>query len=146
MTATEIGDVLARVNAGLNMASFVFLVLGFVHIKNKRRKQHETMMKAAFVASGVFLASYLTRYALTGAHHINATGWVKAGYLILLFSHMVLAGITVPLVFRTLFLARKQRFAEHRKIAKITFPIWAYVSVTGVLVYAILYHLVGTVD
>ncbi len=146
MTAVEVGDVLARVNAGLNSASFVFLIAGYVQIKNKRPKVHETCMKLAFWASALFLASYLTRYALTGAHHINATGWVKWTYLGILFSHMALAAATVPLVFRTLYLARNKRFEEHRKIAKITFPIWAYVSITGVVVYALLYHVVGTVD
>jgi putative membrane protein len=145
MIGEQIGNLLAPVNAVLNASSFVLLVAGYVQIKKKRRKAHETCMKLAFLTSAVFLASYLTRYALTGTHHIAAGGWVKAGYLILLFSHMVLAAATVPLVFRTLFLARAARFAEHRRIARVTFPIWVYVSLTGVLVYAILYHLVGTV-
>lgn len=144
MTAVQIGDALARVNAALNTASFVLLLVGFIHIKNKRPKQHETSMKLAFLASALFLAGYLTRFALTGAHHIAATGGVKIAYLSLLFSHMALAAVTVPLVFRTLYLARNKRFAEHRRIAKITFPIWLYVSFTGVVVYALLYHVIGT--
>jgi putative membrane protein len=143
MTLVEIGDALARVNAALNLTSFVLLIAGYVQIRNKRRKAHETCMKLAFLASAVFLVGYLTRFALTGAHHINADGWVKATYLAILFSHMVLAVATVPLVFRTLFLARAGRFAEHRRIARITFPIWVYVSSTGVLVYALLYHVIG---
>ena len=146
MTAIEIGDVLARVNAGLNTSSFVLLVTGYVQIKNKRPRAHETCMKLAFLTSALFLVSYLTRYALTGAHHLAAGGWVKATYLTILFSHMTLAVATVPLVLRTLFLARRGRFAEHRRIARITFPIWVYVSLTGVVVYALLYHVVGTVD
>jgi putative membrane protein len=146
MTPTEIGDALARVNAVLNASSFVLLVTGYVQIKNKRQKAHETCMKLAFLTSAVFLVGYLTRFALTGAHHLAAGGWVKAVYLIILFSHMVLAVATVPLVFRTLFLARAKRFPEHRRIARITFPVWVYVSLTGVLVYAILYHIVGTAD
>lgn len=146
MTAVAIGDALARVNAVLNSASFVLLVVGFVQIKNRRPKAHEACMKLAFLTSALFLVSYLTRYALTGSHHIAATGWVKATYLAILFSHMILAVVTVPLVFRSLFLARKGRFPEHRRIAKITFPIWVYVSLTGVVVYALLYHVVGTID
>ena len=90
--------------------------------------------------------SYLTRYALTGTHHLAAGGWVKAAYLTLLFSHMILAAATVPLVLRSLFLAHKKRFAEHRKIVRWTFPIWLYVSITGVVVYVVLYHVVGTVE
>jgi putative membrane protein len=146
MNAAEIGDVLARLNAGLNTASFIFLVTGFIQIKNKRRRAHEICMKLAFVASAVFLASYLTRYAITGAHHLAGEGWVKIVYYTILFSHMALAAATVPLVFRTLYLARKGRFADHRKIARITYPVWTYVSVTGVVVYVMLYHAVGTVE
>jgi putative membrane protein len=146
MTTGEIGDILAKLNAGLNMASFVLVLAGYVQIKRKRRASHETFMKLAFVTSATFLVSYLVRYGLTGSHHLAAGGWVKAGYLALLVSHMFLAAVTVPLVLRTLFLARGARFGEHRKIAKVTFPIWAYVSVTGVIVYAVLYHLVGTVE
>jgi len=146
MTAVEVGDVLARVNAGLNSASFALLIAGYIQIKRKQRKAHETCMTLAFFTSAAFLVSYVTRYCLTGAHHLAASGWVKFGYFVLLISHMTLAVVTVPLVLRTLFLARKGRFVEHRKIARTTFPIWVYVSATGVLVYAILYHIVGTVD
>ncbi|MFT3771919.1 MAG: DUF420 domain-containing protein [Minicystis sp.] len=146
MNAPEIGDVLARLNAGLNSLSFILLVLGWWNIRNKRVERHRKLMVAAFVTSGVFLISYLARFALTGAHHIAAEGWVKATYLALLFSHMILAAATVPLVLRALFLAYKGRFDEHRKIARITFPVWAYVSSTGVIVYALLYHVVGTAE
>jgi putative membrane protein len=146
VTLAQIGDALALVNAGLNLASFGLVVAGYVQIKRKNRKAHETCMKAAFFTSATFLVSYLTRYALTGAHHLASSGWVKVGYLVLLFSHMTLAVLTVPLVLRSLFLARGARFVEHKRIAKVTFPIWVYVSATGVLVYAILYHIVGTVD
>lgn len=144
--AQQIGDVLARLNAGLNTASFILLVLGWLNIRQKRIERHRKLMSAAFITSALFLICYLTRFALTGAHHIAATGWVKATYLALLFSHMVLAALAVPFILRALFLALKGRFAEHRKIARVTFPIWAYVSLTGVVVYALLYHVVGTVE
>jgi putative membrane protein len=130
----------------LNSASFLLLIAGYVQIKRKRRAAHEACMKAAFVTSATFLVSYLTRYALTGAHHLAASGWVKAVYYAILFSHMALAAATVPLVLRSLFLARGARFVEHRRIARVTFPIWAYVSITGVVVYVMLYLAIGTVE
>src|SRR5262245_18775844 len=133
MDASAIGDVLARVNAGLNATSLLLLVLGWLSIRAKKIERHRMLMRAAFLTSALFLASYLVRYSLTGAHHIAATGWIKATYLGILFSHMILAAATVPLVLRALYLAYKQRFAEHRRIARITFPIWAYVSLTGVI-------------
>ena len=146
MNAAQIGDVLARLNAGLNSTSFILLALGWLSIKGKRVERHRKLMTAAFVTSALFLVSYLTRFALTGAHHIAATGWVKGAYLALLVSHMILAALAVPFILRALFLALRGRFGEHRKIARITFPIWAYVSLTGVIVYALLYHVVGTAE
>src|SRR5205807_4929295 len=97
----------------------------------KKIPLHRFAMQGAFVTSTVFLVCYLTRFYLTGAHHFPGGGILKVVYLAILFSHMVLAVLTVPLVLRTLFLARAARFVEHRKIAKITFPVWMYVSVTG---------------
>lgn len=144
MTSAQIGDVLARLNAGLNTASFILLLLGFLAIKGKQTARHQRLMFAAFITSALFLTSYLTRFAITGAHHINASGAAKAVYFTLLFSHMILAAAAVPLILRALFLAYKKRFDEHRKIAKITFPIWAYVSLTGVVVYVMLYQVYGT--
>jgi uncharacterized membrane protein YozB (DUF420 family) len=135
-----IGGVLAKVNAGLNFTSFLLLVAGYVQIRNKKIDLHRKCMKAAFWTSALFLVSYLTRFALTGAHKFPVGGWLKTVYLSILISHMILAVATVPLVLRTLFLASRKRFVEHRKIAKITYPIWLYVSITGVLVYVLLYH------
>lgn len=146
MDPAVLGDVLARVNAGLNCASLLLLVLGWLSIRAKRIERHRLLMRSAFITSTLFLVSYVTRYALTGTHHIAATGLVKGVYLAILFSHMVLAAATVPLSLRALYLAYRQRFAEHRRVARITFPIWAYVSFTGVIVYAMLYHVVGTAE
>ena len=141
MTSEQIGNALAPINALLNSTSTVFLIVGYVAIRQKKIPLHRTCMWGAFIASGVFLAGYLTRFALTGSHRFPDLGWIRAAYLTILFSHMILAVATVPLVFRTLFLAHKRRFEEHRKIAKITYPIWLYVSVTGVVVYLMLYQL-----
>jgi len=134
-------DVLPSVNATLNATSAVLLFVGYRAIRAKRIARHRMAMQAAFVTSAVFLVSYLTRFYLTGAHRFPGGGWLKIAYFTILFSHMVLAVATVPLVLRTLYLARAARFVEHRKIARITFPIWMYVSVTGVIVYVMLYHL-----
>jgi len=98
-------------------------------------------MIAAVVASATFLVSYLTRVWLTGTHADPHTGAVHALYLLILGTHMVLAVVVVPLVLITLARGLRDRITSHRKIAKYTYPIWLYVSVTGVLVYAILYHL-----
>ena len=141
MTRADLGDTLALVNALLNAASAVLLASGRLAIARGTRKLHRALMITAFLTSCTFLASYLTRMALTGAHRDPHTGMVHVAYIALLGSHMLLAIAVVPLVLRTLWLAYKDRFAEHRKLAAVTFPIWLYVSVTGVLVYLMLYRL-----
>ena len=98
-------------------------------------------MVGAFATSTVFLISYLLRFALTGTHKYPGTGWDKILYLVILFSHMVLAVMVLPLIVRSLWLAYQQKFVEHKKLVKFTWPIWLYVSVTGVVVYLMLYHI-----
>ncbi len=141
MSSAEFGDLLATVNAGLNGTSTLCLLVGYIAVKNKRVNMHKWSMISAFVASAVFLIGYLTRFYLTGAHRFPDVGLWRTIYLVILFSHMILAVATVPLVIRSLFLAYKKRFDEHRRIAKYTFPIWFYVSLTGVVVYLMLYQL-----
>ena len=140
MTASALGEILPHVNAALNAASAVCIVMGFRAIKRKQRDVHERYMMGAVVASALFFVAYGTRIALTGSHRFPDAGWIRTAYLIILTSHSFLAFINVPLIIRTLYLAKKSRFDKHRKIAKITFPIWAYVCVTGVVVYVLLYH------
>ena len=139
----SVAEILPSVNATLNGTSAVLLFVGYRAIRTKPKNValHRMAMQGAFVTSTIFLVCYLTRFYLTGAHRFPGSGWLKVVYFTILFSHMVLAVLTVPLVLRTLFLARASRFIEHRKIAKITFPVWMYVSVTGVVVYVMLYHL-----
>jgi putative membrane protein len=137
-----LAEILPSINATLNGTSAVLLFVGYRALRQKRIAVHRIAMQSAFVTSTIFLICYLTRVYLTGTHRFPGTGWLKALYLAILFSHMVLAVVTVPLVLRTLYLARASRFVEHRKIAKFTFPVWMYVSVTGVIVYVMLYHLV----
>ena len=133
-------DILPSFNASLNATSTILLFVGYRAVRSKRVALHRFAMQGAFVTSSIFLVGYLTRVFLSGTHRFPGGGWLKAFYLTILFSHMVLAIVTVPLVLRTLFLARASRFVEHRKIAKITFPVWMYVSITGVVVYVMLYH------
>src|SRR6266487_5892670 len=111
-----LGEILPPVNATLNATSAILLFVGYRAIRTKQVARHRFAMQAAFVTSTIFLVCYLTRFYLTGAHRFPGGGWLKAVYLTILFSHMVLAVATVPLVLRTLFLARAARFAEHRKI------------------------------
>jgi len=136
-----LADLLPTVNAALNATSAVLLVLGFRAIRAGDRRRHRALMLAAVSSSVLFLAGYLTRIALTGTHRFPGEGALRAAYLAVLGSHTVLAVLAAPLVLRTLFLAFRERFPAHRRIARVTLPVWLYVSVTGVLVYVVLYHL-----
>lgn len=136
-----LAELLPHTNAVLNATSTMALCAGFIAIRRKRIALHRACMITAVVASAVFLAGYLTRFALTGTHRFPDVGTLKLVYLAILFSHMLLAIAVVPIVLRLLFLARRSRFAEHKKLARYGFPVWLYVSVTGVVVYAMLYHL-----
>jgi putative membrane protein len=135
-----VADVLPTVNAALNALAFVLLALGFAAIRRGARDRHRRFMLAACATSALFLVSYLSRVALTGTHHFPGSGALRAAYLAILASHTLLAALAAPLVLRTLFLAVKERFPDHRRIARATLPIWMYVSVTGVVVYVLLYH------
>jgi putative membrane protein len=133
------------INAMLNGSSAVFLLVGFWAIKGKRRELHRHCMLGAFTASGVFLISYLARFYMSGTHRYPGDGWDKALYLIILFSHMILAAVLVPMALRSIYLALKGRYQKHRRIARWTWPVWIYVSITGVIVYLMLYPIAGAV-
>lgn len=143
MTAEALGDLLAPVNAGLNLVSTLLLLTGFWFIRRRNVRLHRAAMLGAVASSGLFLVFYLLRYSLTGTHRFAGEGFARLTYLTVLFSHMVLAVVVVPMVLRLLFLAWKERFGEHARLARWTFPIWLYVSVTGLVVYALLYHVYG---
>lgn len=128
-------------NAALNLTSFVLLVLGRIAIARGDQALHKRHMLAAFTTSGVFLVSYLIRFATTGAHKYPGTGWDKILYLMILFSHMVLAVVLVPLLLGALRKALRGDFIAHKRLVRFAWPIWFYVSVTGVIVYLMLYHL-----
>lgn len=136
-----LAEALPTVNATLNGTSAVLLLAGFVAIRRGAWRTHRALMLAACASSVLFLAGYFTRIALTGTHRFPGGGALRAAYLAVLGSHTLLAAAALPLVLRTLFLALRDRFPAHRRIARATLPIWIYVSVTGVVVYVMLYHL-----
>jgi putative membrane protein len=129
------------INAALNLTSFVFLVAGRMAIARGDDALHKKRMLTAFGSSTVFLISYLARWATTGTHRYPGEGWDKSLYLLILFSHMVLAVVLLPLVIGALRRALRGELDRHKKLVKFAWPIWVYVSVTGVLVYLMLYHL-----
>lgn len=133
---------LPAVNAALNGLSTVFLLLGYVFIKNERKSQHGLMMGAAFATSCIFLVCYVTHKILVRGVHtpFGGEGFWRPVYYGMLISHILLAMAIVPLAIASMRLALKQRFEAHRRVSKWTWPIWMYVSVTGVLVYFMLYR------
>lgn len=143
MTAGALGALLAPVNAGLNLTSTILLLAGFWFIKHGEVGRHRMAMLGAVASSTLFLVFYLLRFSLTGTHRFAGEGFAKVAYLGILFSHMILAVVVVPLVLRLLHLAWKERFRSHARLARWTFPIWLYVSVTGLVVYILLYHVYG---
>ena len=132
---------LPTVNALLNATSLGLLLLGFRAIKAGQRTRHKQRMLGAVAASGAFLVGYLTRLTLTGTHRFPEVGAVKTLYLAILFSHMLLAALVVPLVAALLLFAWRGRFDRHKRLARWVWPLWVYVSATGVVVYLMLYHL-----
>ena len=128
------------INASLNGASTILLLVGHRFIKKGRMPAHRATMITAVVTSALFLISYLYYHYHVGSVRFQGTGWSRPFYFSILISHVVLAAAIVPLVIITLTRALRERFDRHRAIARWTYPLWLYVSVTGVLVYFMLYH------
>jgi putative membrane protein len=135
-----LAEILPPVNAALNATSAALLFLGWRAIRAGDRARHRALMLSALGTSALFLAGYLTRVALTGTHRFPGAGALRAAYLALLGSHTLLAALALPLVVAAFALALRGRFEAHRRVARWTFPVWMYVSVTGVLVYVMLYE------
>ena len=131
---------LPGLNAALNATSAGFLILGFVLIKQGRREGHERAMLAALASSTLFLVSYLVYHFHVGSVRFTGQGPIRTLYFFILITHIVLAIVIVPLVIATVWRAFQRRFELHRRIAWVTLPLWGYVSVTGVLIYWMLYH------
>jgi len=134
---------LPALNASLNALSALLLAAGYGFIRKRQIARHRLCMLGAFLVSTAFLVSYVVYHARHGSTPFPAHGWVRPAYYTLLFTHVVLAISVVPLACLTLYRALRSDFLGHRRLAKLTLPIWMYVSVTGVLVYWMLYHLYG---
>lgn len=132
---------LPALNAVLNGLCAVWLTAGYLAIRRGRRDAHRAFMIAAVITSALFLTSYLIYHAQTGSTGFQTRGWIRAVYFTVLFTHTVLAAVIVPLVLVTLSHALRGRFARHRRLARWTWPLWIYVSATGVVIYLMLYHL-----
>lgn len=147
MNAPDWVHLLPSVNAALNGLATVLLVTGYVLIRRGRRELHKRAMLTAFAASIAFLACYLTyhgalqHYTGSGHREFSGAGALKGVYLVILVSHVVLAAAVPVLASITIYRGIKGDWPRHRRIARITFPIWLYVSVTGVIIYWMLYHL-----
>jgi uncharacterized membrane protein YozB (DUF420 family) len=131
---------LPAINASLNALSGVLLATGYVLIRQKRIAQHRLCMIAAFTTSSAFLVCYIIYHAQVGSVRFTRQGIVRPIYFTILITHVTLAATVLPLAIVTLSRGLKARYAQHRTIARWTFPIWMYVSVTGVIVYAMLYQ------
>jgi uncharacterized membrane protein YozB (DUF420 family) len=128
-------------NASLNGLSAIWLIMGFIFIRLGHVSVHRFCMLVAMSASVLFLISYLLYHFKTGTTTFQSHGWIRPVYFTVLVSHTILAVVNLPLVITTLTLALKGNFTRHRKFARFTWPIWIYVSTTGVLIYFMLYHI-----
>lgn len=136
-------NIFPALNASLNGASAVLLTTGRVLIGQKRVRLHRACMITAVVTSSLFLVSYLYYHAHVHSVHFPGEGWVRPVYFTILISHTVLAAAVVPLVLLSLNYGLRGKFERHRRISRWTFPVWLYVSVTGVVVYIMLYQIYG---
>ena len=132
---------LPALNATLNAISTIFLVMGYGFIRSGRVAAHRRMMIAAFVASGLFLTSYVIYHAQVGSKPFTGTGLVRTVYFAILIPHVILAAAVLPMAIVTLTRGLRRRDAAHRRIARLTLPVWLFVSVSGVVVYVMLYQL-----
>ena len=132
---------LPAVNATLNTISTVLLVTGWVFIHRGDRQKHKACMIAALVTSGLFLTSYVIYHAQVGSVPFRGTGWIRTLYFSVLIPHVILAAAVVPPILITVSRGLSAKYDKHRRIARWTLPIWLYVSVTGVIVYLMLYQM-----
>jgi putative membrane protein len=131
---------LPAVNATLNAISGILLLIAYAHIRARRIQQHRRFMIAAFATSSLFLVCYLVYHAQVGSVPFTRQGFVRPLYFTILITHVTLAATVVPLALVTLSRGLKAKYPQHRRIARWTFPVWMYVSITGVLVYVLLYQ------
>ena len=132
---------LPKLNAILNFTSAVLLATGFYFIRQRRIDAHKRCMVAALIVSLAFLTSYVIYHYHAGSVSFTGQGWIRPVYFIILITHVILAIVILPMVLRTAYLGFTARFDKHVPIARKTFPLWMYVSVTGVIVYLMLYQM-----
>ncbi len=132
---------LPTLNSALNGTSALLLLAGYQRIRRRDRESHRAFMLGALTTSVLFLISYLVYHAHAGSTRFQGQGWIRSVYFAILISHTILAAAIVPMVGMTLRFAFGRRFERHRKLARWTLPVWLYVSVTGVIVYLMLYRL-----
>ena len=132
---------LPAVNAALNTLSTIFLTCGYVFIRRQRQVAHRNCMIGAVISSAVFLTCYLIYHYNAGRTVFRDPAWFRPIYLTILLTHTILAVVIVPMVLKTLYHAARRQFDRHKKIARWTWPIWMYVSITGVVIYFLLYHI-----
>ena len=138
---TDYISYLPHLNAFLNSTSAIFLIAGYLFIRRRQIDAHKKCQITAVVTSGLFLISYLTYHYYHGTTRFKGEGLARPVYFTILTSHTILAVVIVPLIAVTLYRALRLDFVRHRKIARITLPLWFYVSVTGVAIYVMLYHI-----
>jgi uncharacterized membrane protein YozB (DUF420 family) len=131
---------LATLNATLNALSGLCLLCGYVFIRRGRIQQHKRCMLAAFFSSTLFLISYVVYHANAGSRPFTGVGPIRLVYFTILLTHVILAALILPLAIVTLRRGLTARFDQHKRIARWTLPLWLYVSVTGVIIYVMLYH------
>ena len=140
MPATFDYRILADVDAALNALAFALVCAGLVAIKRGNVALHKRLMLSAVCVSAAFLCCYVVYHLNAPPVKFTGEGTIRTVYFVLLISHVVLAAVQVPLILRTVWLGLKDRREQHKKWAKVTAPIWLYVSITGVVVYVLLYH------
>lgn len=131
---------LPTLNASLNSLSAILLLAGYLSIKNGKPELHKKLMISALIVSSAFLTSYLIYHWHVPSKKFPDLGWIKIVYFFILIPHIILAIVMVPMILKTFWHAFRGEWVAHKKIARITFPIWMYVSITGVIVYFMLYH------
>jgi putative membrane protein len=142
---TDYFSVLPHFNAFLNASSFVLLSTGYILIRRKRVRAHRNCQITALATSVLFLISYVTYHSHHGVTRFAGQGIARTIYFTILYSHTILAVVIVPLVIVTVLRAKRGDFERHKRIARWTLPLWLYVSITGVVVYLMLYHLYPSV-
>ncbi len=136
---------LPQLNAVLNLIATLFLFAGFIFIKKRNIQAHMRMMWSAVLVSALFLISYLIFHFQVGSVGYDGTGWIRPIYFIILISHIILAIVNLPMILVTMYRALKKDYQKHKKIARWTWPVWMYVSLTGVIVYVMM-ELSGSYD